>query len=90
MKLYNQLKKWIYLKRARLAAKKYELDFNVGCVFDYQLKPYGYPKSGDICHIPMQSGRTAIYKAKVTKWWDGGTGQKSWRFEFQGYVEDTK
>ena len=81
----ERLVSWWRLRQARRAAKKYGLDFEVWCVFDYQLKPYGYPGSGQLCEVAMKSGKTAIYRAEITEFWPGNTGQKSWRFEFQGY-----
>jgi len=71
----------------RRLAKKYDLDFDEACVFDEQLKPFGgYPKDGQMRKIKMLSGKTAEYKCVLTKIWPGCTGQKSWRYEFQGYL----
>lgn len=86
MSLIDRLVSWKKHRQIRAAARKYNLDFEHGCLFDEQLRPYGYPKHGELCVVDMQSGKKALYKATVTKVWSGDTGQKSWRFEFQGYV----
>lgn len=83
--MLNELLGWWRLRQARKAAKRYDLDFEIGCVFDYQLKPYGYPRHGQLCEVAMQSGKKAIYRAEITKFWPGNE-QKNWRFEFQGYA----
>ena len=83
----KNLAKWFKCSQAINAVKKHDLDFEHGCVFDHQMRPFGYPKDGGLCVIEMQSGRKASYKAIVTKHWSGDTGQKSWRFEFQEYIE---
>lgn len=70
----------------RRMAKKHSLDIELECVFDHQLKNYGSPTDGGTCKIAMASGATAEYRAKVTKIWEGGTGQKSWRLEFLNYL----
>ena len=68
---------------ARRMAKKYKLDFKHGCVFDHQLR---YPKIGEgLVRVEMESGRSAEYKAIITKC-HGDTGQKSWLFEFQRFL----
>ncbi len=85
--MINQLRKWQKHKRIRRMAKKYDLDFETGCVFNHQLRLYGYPKHDEVCQIEMQSGKTALYRAEIIKIC-GSTGQKSWRFEFQGYMEN--
>ena len=81
--LVGRLVSWWRLKQARRTAKKYDLDFEVKCVFDHQLRPYGNPRDGQLCVIALHSGH-AIYRAKVTRFWPGNK-QKDWRFEFQGY-----
>ena len=82
------------LWKARRAAKKYNLDFNRNCVFDYQMSHYGLIEHGQlrdrkVVEVPMQSGKIGLYKATVTLTWPGNTGQKNWKFEFQGYKHDT-
>lgn len=82
--LLDRVVDWWRFRQVRIAAKKYGLDFEVKCVFDEQLSPYGYPKHGQLCEIAMQSGKTAIYRAVITRFWPGNA-QKDWRFEFHGY-----
>lgn len=81
----KKFKVWRNLRKARKAAKRYGLDFTVKCVFDYQLRNYGLVKHNSICQVKMESGKTGLYLAKITKHWPGNTGQKDWSFEFQGY-----
>lgn len=88
MKMVDKIKEAYYLRQARKAAKKYNLDFERKCIFDFELytQSYGYAKDGETSLIPMESGKTGIYKAKITKIYPGNTGQKDWKFEFQGYL----
>jgi hypothetical protein len=67
-------------------AVKYELDFEVGCIFDRSLKYYGNANNKVLCRIQMKSGRVAEYLPTITKYW-GDTGQKSWKFEFIRYLD---
>ena len=72
--------------KARRAAKKFNLDFEHGCCFDSQLRNYTrFPEDGRIVDVKMQSGKVALYKMILVRYLPGSTGQKHWRFEFQGY-----
>lgn len=62
-----------------------QMDFEVRCVFDHQLRPYGSPKDGDTVEIKMRSGHFGIYKVEFLRNWPGHTGQRDWKFWFQGY-----
>jgi len=89
MKLKDKYNLW----KARRAAKKYKLDFNHNCVFDHQLQNYNLWEHGQLktnnIEVPMESGKIGLYKATITLTWPGHTGQKNWKFEFQGYKHDT-
>jgi len=81
---------WLRLLQARRAAKKYGLDFEHKCCFQHQVAGIGVGlRSGDgeIVLVPMRSGKTARYKVTSERYsyvFDD-TGQRNWRFEFQGY-----
>jgi hypothetical protein len=81
MKLY----KWM----ARLLAKVHKLDFEHRCCFRHQLKYPGLVDgSGEIVLVKMKSGRMARYKVTSEQLEPfNNTGQKNWKFEFQGYNE---
>jgi hypothetical protein len=85
--MFKKLKSWWKHKQVRKVAEKHGLDFKHTCVFDHQLRNYGYPKNGKIIDVEMRSGRIGLYKSIITRHWEGGTGQKDWKFEFQGYKE---
>jgi len=82
VKIVERLIIWWKLQQARKAAKKYNLDFELRCVFNHQI-PYISAGKG-IVKVPMESGKTGLYKANITEFL-GNTGQKNWKFEFVGY-----
>lgn len=67
-------------------------DFEHRCRFFDQIGHIGRGLS-DTCgtienvRVPMQSGAVAIYTVTVSDDQYGGTGQKDWRFVFQGYAD---
>lgn len=74
------------LRLARKAAKKYNLDFIKKCCFAHQIHGISNktPKHNEIVKVPMESGKTGLYKVTIDSCW-GNTGQKDWYYEFQGY-----
>lgn len=88
--LFNRIISWYRQKQVRRAAKKYDLDFEVRCAFIEQVSPmcrglkYGI---GEVVEVPMKSGRVALYKVTGERYCYvfKDTGQKNWKFEFQGY-----
>lgn len=87
--LKRKLQGWWRLRQARRAAKKYQLDFEHRCCWRHQLEYVGLEDgSGEIVFVPMKSGKTARYKATSERYNHlfTDTGQKNWKFEFQGYL----
>lgn len=79
----------IHHLEARAAAKKYDLDFVKTCMFRHELSHISGVRqgAGEIVKIPMESGKTGLYKVTSEMFNYGGTGQRDWYFEFQGYAE---
>lgn len=78
----------IELRKARKAAKKYNLDFVKKCYFSYQLyRNFSGLKNGtgEIVKVPMESGKIGLYKVNSDRSNYGNTGQYDWYFKFQGY-----
>lgn len=86
-KKYSELLKDAFeLKQARKAAKKYNLDFVKKCYFLHELRHISGIKTGKV-KIPMESGKTGLYKVRSDCSNYGSTGQRDWYFTFQGYAE---
>ncbi len=82
-----------YIKKARKAAKKFNLDFEHRCCFRHQLNYKGLRKgNGEIVEVPMESGKIGLYKIISERYSliFEDTGQRNWKFEFQGYKGDNK
>jgi len=88
--IFKYIVSWRNFRRSRYTAKRYGLDFERKCVFDHQLRPLGYPRHGGIVSVSMRSGKVGLYKASITRFWPGNTGQKDWLFEFQGYARSSE
>jgi hypothetical protein len=89
----KKIKRWWYHKQMRRAAKKHNLDFEQRCCFREQVVRIGIGLehgTGEIVKIPMESGRLGLYKVtsrRVDHSADD-TGQRHWKYEFQGYEGD--
>lgn len=72
----------------RYLAEKYNMDFEHRCCFRAQLDYKGLLHgNGEIVEVPMQSGKTGLYKVESERYNIAfeDTGQRNWKFEFQGY-----
>lgn len=77
------------LDKIRSYAAATQKDFTHACCFWYQVKNIGFGIRDDwstqMVDVPMASGWTAKYKLSKMDNNYGGTGLKTWVFEFQGY-----
>jgi hypothetical protein len=74
----------------RKAAKKFNLDFEHRCCFRNQLNYKGLRNgNGEIVEVLMQSRKIGLYKVTSERYNYAfeDTGQRNWKFEFQGYKE---
>ncbi len=88
--LLERIVSWWRHAQARRAAKKYGLDFTHKCCFHHQVAHIGAGLKdgrGEIVLVPMTSGKVARYKVTSERYSYvfEDTGQRNWRFEFQGY-----
>lgn len=78
---YRRLRKW---------ATENGKDFEHRCCFWDQVRHIGRGIQDDwsaqSVEVPMRSGQTALYQLTKHDNQYGGTGQKIWRFQFQGYL----
>lgn len=91
--LLERIVSWWRHNQARRAAKKYGLDFTHKCCFRHQVAHIGVGLKdgcGEIVLVPMASGKVARYKVTSERYSYvfEDTGQRNWRFEFQGYEPD--